>query len=388
MAKNLKETLLSTLENGKETLENIRVMRNVSDDKIKLYNIADRGIESLHPKKLDLRVSEIIDTHKDAKIIRFVSTNGYLPPFEAGQYINIFTKVDNVLTTRPYSISSSPNQRAYYEITVARIKDGFVSDYFLDNVKVDDIFEAHSPSGTFRDQKAFHKAKALYLGGGSGITPLLSMIRDNIDLDTNKDMILIYGCRTESSALYHEYFTELTKTNHNFKYHLIVSDKDSGYTGKTGFIDANLIKELAPDYNERTSYICGPLIMNEFCYKELESLNVPIKQIRREVFGNRKDMHNEDNWPKDIEPNTPFNIKINDTIIQGNSSDSLLTTLEKNKVRVNVCCRSGECSLCRVKLVSGDIYLAKGALLRYADEKYGYVHSCKAFPISDIEIIL
>ena len=53
-----------------------------------------------------------------------------------------------------------------------------------------------------------------------------------------------------------------------------------------------------------------------------------------------------------------------------------------------MCCRSGECSLCRVKLVSGEVFLAKGMLRRFADEKYGYIHSCKAYPMGDIEIML
>ena len=55
---------------------------------------------------------------------------------------------------------------------------------------------------------------------------------------------------------------------------------------------------------------------------------------------------------------------------------------------MNVCCRSGECSLCRVKLVSGNVFLARGMMRRYADEKYGYIHSCKAYPMGDIEIML
>ena len=72
--------------------------------------------------------------------------------------------------------------------------------------------------------------------------------------------------------------------------------------------------------------------------------------------------------------------------IEGKSSESLLTSLERAGVRVNVCCRSGECSLCRVKLESGKVFMPRGALLRYADEKFGYIHSCKAYPISDVRL--
>lgn len=68
------------------------------------------------------------------------------------------------------------------------------------------------------------------------------------------------------------------------------------------------------------------------------------------------------------------------------SGESILTSLERAGVRVNVCCRSGECSFCRIKLISGKVFMPRGVLLRHADEKFGYIHSCKAYPISDLEI--
>ena len=387
MAKNIKETLLGTLVHGEEILENIRVMRSVSADKISCENIAAAS-EKLHSKSLSLLVSSISDTGKNAKVIRFVSENGYLPPFEAGQYINIFTEIDGVRTSRPYSISSSPKQRAYYEITVARIKDGFVSDFFLDDVKVGDRFEANGPAGVFHFQPVFHSRKSLFLAGGSGITPFLSMTREIVDAALDRDVVMLYGCRSSKAALYDEELRAYSERYPNFKYHLIVSDEDDSWNGETGFIDRNLIMRLVPDYAERTCYICGPQVMNDFCKKELEELGLPEKQIRREMFGTRRDIQNEPGWPENLTGDEVFNVKIGERIIPAKSGESLLTDLERLGVRMNVCCRSGECSLCRVKLVDGKVFLSKGVLQRYADEKYGYIHSCKAYPISDLEIII
>ena len=126
--------------------------------------------------------------------------------------------------------------------------------------------------------------------------------------------------------------------------------------------------------------------MMEFCQKALGELNIPQKAIRREVFGTRRDVWNEPGWPAELTGEEVFKVKVNDKVIEAKSSESLLTALERSGVRVNVCCRSGECSLCRVQLVSGKVFTAKGALLRYADELFGYIHSCKAYPISDLEI--
>ena len=333
-------------------------------------------------------VSSISDTGKNAKVIRFVSENGYLPPFEAGQYINIFTEIDGVRTSRPYSISSSPKQRAYYEITVARIKDGFVSDFLLDDIKVGDKFEANGPAGVFRFQPVFHSRKSLFLAGGSGITPFLSMTREIVDSALDRDVVMLYGCRSSKAALYDEELRLYSEKYPNFKYHLVVSENDDSWNGETGFIDRNLIKRLVPDYAERTCYICGPQVMNDFCKKELEDLGLPEKQIRREMFGTRRDVQNEQGWLESLTGDEVFNVKIGERVILAKSGESLLTALERSGVRMNVCCRSGECSLCRVKLVDGKVFLAKGTLQRYADEKYGYIHSCKAYPISDLEIII
>lgn len=387
MAKNIRETLLGTLEHGQEIMENIRVMRNVSGDKIPTDSVA-KPSEAIHRRELRLVVQSVMDTGKQAKIFRFVSEDGYLPPFEAGQYINLFTQIGGVRTSRPYSISSSPRQRAYYEITVARTKDGFVSDYLLDQVKAGDRFTANGPAGVFRYQPVFHSKKSLFLAGGSGITPMLSMTREILEAGLDRDVVLLYGCRSPEAALYHEELTAYAAAFPNFRYHLVVSDPVEGWDGEKGFLDETLIRRLAPDFAERTSYICGPQVMNDFCKSALEAMGVPEKKIRREMFGARRDIQNEPGWPKELTGDEVFTITVGERKLPAKSGESVLTALERAGVRVNVCCRSGECSLCRVKLVSGDVFLARGMLRRYADEKYGYIHSCKAYPMGDVEIML
>lgn len=388
MAKNIKETLLSTLVHGEETLENIKVLRRVSPDKVPNENIADRTVRKLHEKELKLVINEIIDTGKNAKIFRLTSESGYLPPFEAGQFLNIFVEIDGVRVSRPYSLSSSPKEKSYYEITIAGIKEGFVSKYMLEEAKVGDKITANGPSGVFRYQPVFHSKKALFLAGGSGITPFLSMIREALDSAADRDFVLLYGVAEHEKALYAEEFLDYEKKHPNFTFHLVVSGEDPSWTGERGFLNSNIIEKLVPDYKERTAYICGPQIMNSFCEGELRKLGLPNKQIRREMFGASGDVTKEPGFPADINKEQMFKVTVNGQVIEAKASEPLLVALERAKIRVNVCCRSGECSLCRVKLVSGKVFLSKGVLLRKADEKFGYIHSCKAYPISDVEIEL
>lgn len=387
MAKSMKETIFSTMRHGNERMEDIAVLRKVSKDPITTKSVTAAS-QQIHVKELHLVVAEIIDTHKNAKIFRLASKDGYLPPFEAGQYINIFTNISGIRTSRPYSISSSPRQRAYYEVTIARTKNGFVSDYFLDEVKVGDEFDANGPAGVFRYQPVFHSKKSLFLAGGSGITPFMSMLREILEAGLDRDVVMLYGCRNPEVALYHELLSELSDMHSNFEYHLVVSDDVDGWDGLTGFLNMDLIEKVVPDYAQRTSYICGPQVMNDFCVSQLKGSGVPQKRIRREMFGTRQDVQNEPGWPSNLTGKEVFNMKIDGTSYEVMSGESLLAGIERAGVRVNVCCRSGECSLCRVKLVAGEVFIAEGMASRHADKKYGYIHSCKAFPISDVEIKL
>lgn len=214
------------------------------------------------------------------------------------------------------------------------------------------------------------------------------MVRDILLSGEDRDVILLYGSRTLNTAIYHEELTKLSEEFLNFKYHLVLSEKDESWNGDFGFLDENIIKKYAPDYLERTAYISGPNVMHHFCKNTLLNMGMKQKDIRDEVFGSSQDITKEDGWPTNVSKDDVFKLKVGDKVIDAKANEPILVALERAGVRVNVCCCSGECSLCRVKLASGKAYLANGMLLRLADQKYGYIHSCKAYPISDLEIEL
>ena len=384
---NMKELIIRQMDNGPEILKDIEVNKKYGKDYRLEKGRKERIINRLHPDELELVVSEVIQINPHAKTFRLVSKEGLLPVFQSGQYINIFVEIDGVLTSRPYSISSSSKQGAYYEITIARIASGFVSDYFLDKVKVGDEFTANGPAGTFHYNPVFHKKSSVFIAGGSGITPFMSMTREILESGLDREIHLIYGCRNEDVIFFKDELEHMAKNYKNFNYSIVLSEPPKGYTGLTGFVDAKCIKNLIENIQDHTYYICGPHIMNDFVEEALLSIGIEPRMIRKEMFGARQDIENEPGWPSDLTGKETFSITINnDKKIPALSGESLLTSLERAGVRVKVCCRSGECSLCRVQLVSGKVFMPRGVLLRHADEKFGYIHSCKAYPISDLEI--
>lgn len=377
------------IEGYNEILREIEVCRKYGTDYRRDPGRWREAVERLHPRRLRLRVSEIIPETGKAATLRLVADKGFLPPFQAGQYITLFVEIDGIRTSRAYSISSSPCQIAYYDITVKQVPGGFVSDYLLNKVRVGDVLESSGPAGHFHYNPLFHGQNLVFLAGGSGITPFMSMIRETTDRGLSRRIHLIYGCLTPDEAIFHRELVERSERHPNFTYHLVISEPDPGYQGLTGFITADLIKNLTGDPGDKMFYLCGPPEMYDFCLAELEKLRVPRRRIRMESFGPPVRVFEDPAWPRDVSPDAVFTVRLpGGREIKAPAREPLLNSLERAGLVVESCCRSGECSMCRVKVQSGRVFQLPGALVRKSDREAGYIHSCVSYPLSDLELML
>ncbi|NLA40922.1 MAG: 2Fe-2S iron-sulfur cluster binding domain-containing protein [Smithella sp.] len=345
-------------------------------------------IDSLHPQRLDLIVSEIGEQTASAKSFKLVSANGALPPFQSGQYINIFLEAGGVRTSRPYSIASSPTQTGYYEITVRRVEDGFVSSVLLDELKPGDRLQASSPAGNFHYNPLFHGRRLAFIAGGSGITPFMSMIREMADRNLDRRLHLFYGSRVEEDVIYRQEIKRIAEVHKNFTWDLVVSEPAPSFSGCRGFIDASLIgKKL--EGTDWTFFVCGPEAMYHFCLPQLEKLSIPARKTRVEVMGAPKNIVSYPGWPENVKAGDVFQVAVKGKkSIRAAAVEPLMISLERAGLAIPALCRSGECSLCRTKLLSGKVYQPNGVKLRKSDRTFGYIHPCMAYPISDIEILL
>jgi ferredoxin-NADP reductase len=377
------------IEGYTEIQKEVEVLQKHSHDYSNEVDTVAQIIQLLHPKKIDLIVSKINNENKNAKTFRLSSTNNYLPPFQAGQYINLFVNTGGILTSRPYSIASPPNQTGYYDITVKRVDDGFVSSYMLDDVKTGDTFESTSPSGNFYYNPLVHGNDLVFLAGGSGVTPLMSMLRETVDKRFERKIHLIYGNKFPDDIIYSDELNEISAQCENIKVSYVISDPPDGYEGLTGLIGADLIVDLINDIQNKTFFICGPEAMYSYCMEELAKLGVKGKKIRKEVYGPPTDVTSQPGWPGDIRANDLFTVKVMDgRKISAAAGEPLMNSLERAGIVIPASCRSGECSLCRTKLISGNIFHPQGVLLRKSDRQFGFIHPCMAYPIEDLEILI
>jgi prolycopene isomerase len=172
----------------------------------------DKSMAGLHPHRLSLRVAEIIEETESAKTLRLAPAAGELPRFRAGQYVNIFVETGGVRTSRPYSISSAPG-KPYYDITVRRKEGGFVSSYLLDEVQAGDILESTGPSGSFYHEPLSDGSDLVFLAGGSGITPFISIMREVVEQSLPLRIHLLYGSRNPEDIIFRKDLARRTKTS-------------------------------------------------------------------------------------------------------------------------------------------------------------------------------
>lgn len=348
--------------------------------------------KALHPDRQYLKVTKVTDRGPGTKSFELSAapSRGTTKAawFNAGDYLSVFLDVDGAKLTRPYSISSAPRQTLHgsYELTIKSVPNGVGSNYILNNWKVGTEVVTSGPLGTF-EYEPFRDAKTVIgIAGGSGITPFYSFAQAIADGDEDFNLILLYGSRTEKDILFKDELDALAAKTPKFKVVNVLSDEEKeGY--EHGFVNADLISKYAPD-EPYSVFLCGPEAMYKFAAGELKKLGLSKKYVRFEAYEHH-DPSGESLYPADVPETVKISVTINGETqtITASTKDSVLQSMEKAGISAPARCRAGECGWCHSRLISGDVYIPEGTeYRRAADKKFGYIHPCCSFPISDLEI--
>lgn len=367
--KNLKKNRLEAIENS-------------SEKNYKEYKINELA-HYYHPKKQFVVIDKIVDENNDTKSF-ILKPDGIetkkLAFFKAGSYVSIFFNVDNNIVSRAYAISSSPKEalEGKYRITIKRKKDGYLSNFLLDEAKVGDKFFTSEPGG-FLTYNCIRDAKnVVALAGGTGITPFISManaIKDGIE-DFN--LTILYGVNKLSDVICKTELDEITKATNKVKVVYVV--KDEKVEGcETGLLYADTIKKYAPSNEPFSVFVSGPNPMFDFLANELPKLNLASKYIRMEKSPATLDL-----------PEHKFKIEVhmeNEVFnIDAKGNETVLNALERADILIRSKCHLGGCGFCRSKLLNGTISTTKLNKQSKMDKELGYFHPCCSYPTSDLVI--
>ncbi len=198
----------------------------------------------------------------------------------AGQYMIVTLKSEGKELREPFTISSSPTERDYLEMT--KKLTGHQFSNALESLKEGDKVSIEAPFGNFTFKGEYDRLAML--AGGIGITPLRCMIRYATDEKLDTKITLIYSNRFEDEIVFKNELEEMQKQNRNLKVVYTITKPSEKWNGYRGRIDKKMIQKEIPDYMDRVFYICGSPKMVEAMVAMLKEMNIPDRQIKREYF--------------------------------------------------------------------------------------------------------
>ncbi|WP_109527513.1 FAD-binding oxidoreductase, partial [Nocardia aurea] len=310
-----------------------------------------RIVDLHHPRRLPLTVAEVIVETPTTKTFRLRRADGEdLPPFLAGQYVSVFTDG----TGRPLAISSSPARLDHYDLTVRRVPGGRISNHLIDTLAVGDQVTTTGPMGTFHHNPLFHGEDVVFLAGGSGVAPAMSMIRDIVDHGLDRRFHLLYGSRDEQDVIFRDELVRIAAGHPRIRIDHVIGD----------LLTAGTIRDLAGPLGGRMVYVCGPQALYPYALEQLTALGHARRRVRFEANGAPARPEEQAHWPAGVDPVEEVIVTAGGRSFRSPRGRPLLDALEDHGIRPEAACRSGECSLCRVRVVKGRVHTAEEARLR------------------------
>ena len=207
---------------------------------------------------------------------------------KAGQHYDVrLTAPDGYQAQRSYSVASEPERSGEIDLTVERIEDGEVSSYMHDVLIVGDLIEVRGPIGGYFVWDASMVGPILLVAGGSGIVPLMAMIRHRAAVGSKTPARLLYSARTPEDAIYYAELIRLQNAQDGLEIaYTFTRRAPAGWTGYARRIDAEMLVEVAgPLGSDARAYICGPTLMVESAADGLLQVGLAADHIRTERFG-------------------------------------------------------------------------------------------------------
>lgn len=347
-----------------------------------------------------LRVARVFRETPDVKTYRLMNPLGGVLPFDflPGQFLTLSVAVDGKPVRRAYTVASSPTQHDYAEVTVKHEAGGVVSGYLHDRVHEGDLLDCSGPTGSFvftgRECKCI-----LLIGGGVGITPMMSVIRYLTDRAWAGDIYLLYGVHAPSDIIFREEIEYLQRRHPNLRAVVTVSHPEgTDWAGEKGRISKELIAKSVPDLASRYVHLCGPVSLMEAVKKELAELGVPSERVKTEAFGPA--LGKPVPGPAAPQPAAPAGpaataaAVARPTVTFARShkaaplaSDKVvLDVADEIGVEIDNSCRVGTCGLCRVKLLSGTVTMAVEDGLEPGDKEKNLILACQAKSAGDVSV--
>lgn len=338
-----------------------------------------------------LKIIDIVHETADAVSVAFEVPDNLKQEYtyKQGQYLTLKFYINGEELRRSYSICSSPIDENELRIAIKKVKNGRMSAYINDEIKVDNAMEVMIPMGNFYTElNPAHKKNYVLFAGGSGITPMLSILKTALKLEPYSTVTLLYGNNDEASIIFRKQIDSIAVNNPDrLKVVHVLSDAPADHPQwLQGVMTKEKNIELIKDYVTVTAdneyFICGPGPMMDSVVAALKELKIDDAKVHIEYF--YTPVSSDD--AKKI--TTPLVTGTTATIIM--DGDKHNVTLEDNEtileaaLRIGLdapyACQGGSCCTCRALLEDGKVEMAVNYALSALEEKQGYILTCQSRP--------
>jgi len=259
------------------------------------------------------------------------------------------------------------------EITPKRAENGCVSVFLNDRAKPGLMVDASGPYGRFYFDEALHKSIVL-IAAGSGITPMISMLRYIDDLKLPTPVTLLFCARTGADIIFQNELTRLGRSLYDFKYQVCLSRPDPNWAGHSGHLTGEFISQHVINVDSPTFFLCGPKGFMDSAREILATLGVNQDRILQESFGESKP--STESRPPEARSVATVVFIHSEKVCQVSAGSTLLDVPERNEVQIPYGCRQGLCGTCATRVLSGAVQMDVEAGLTAEQKDAGYVLPC------------
>ena len=304
--------------------------------------------------------------------------------FKAGQYLTIKMMHEGEELRRSYSLCTTP-ESGLLKITVKEVEDGTFSAYANNKLKIGDSLEVHTPEGKFVYEPDNSKQNNyLAFAAGSGITPVMSIVKTALEKEPTSKVVLVYGNRTPKDTIFFKSLLELQEQYANRLYVEFVysqSQQDGSHFGRIEKSTVNfVVKNRYKDCDFKEVFLCGPEMMIESVSEVLKQNDIAEKNIHFELFTSTS----EGTVEADLDGQTEITVMLDDEELtfHMNKKESILDAVLDKDLDPPYSCQGGICSSCIARVTEGTAEMRKNQILTDGEVAEGLILTCQAHPTS------
>jgi len=340
-----------------------------------------------------LQVFKVVRETPDAITIFFQNPDKQLYNYIPGQYLTLRVEINGKSVNRAFSLCTSPTTDDLLAVTVKKTTGGLVSTYFIENLKAGDSLEVLPPLGNFTAKlKDYQKKHYFLIGAGSGITPLMSILKTTLNVEKESKVTLLFGNRNTGSVIFKSQLDELQSQNPDrLKIIHVLTQPDADWSGPTGRLTRGKVKELLQSTIESESlvkeyFVCGPSAMMDEALHALKEMRVAPENTHQEHFSApiTHPMDEAVNKPEVIADAKVGSVKVilenKEYIIEVGPNSSILEAALDSDLDPPYACMIGSCCTCKAKLMSGKVIMDDREGLTDEEIRDGFVLTCQSHP--------